>query len=123
MYINPIISSNDKPNIGFILRKASSESNAQQDLEKVIENQQCLLDHAGSDDFILDMSDANKWNMGGSISATYTFPAGSEGLYSLIFVRCNPTGVQREAKKYTYDHAPGYCVWKWFATLKKQIIW
>ena len=36
---------------------------------------------------------------------------------------CNPTGVQREAKKYTYDHAPGYCVWKWFATLKKQIIW
>jgi hypothetical protein len=36
---------------------------------------------------------------------------------------CNPTGIQREAKKYTYDRAPGYCVNKWFATLKKQIIW
>jgi len=36
---------------------------------------------------------------------------------------CNPTGVLREAKKYTYDRAPGYSVNKWFATLKKQIIW
>jgi hypothetical protein len=36
---------------------------------------------------------------------------------------CNPTGIQREAKKYTYNRVPGYCVNKWFATLKKQIIW
>ena len=35
---------------------------------------------------------------------------------------CNPTGVQREAKKYTYDRAPGYSVWKWFATLKKTVV-
>uniref|UniRef100_A0A6C0DWV6 Uncharacterized protein n=1 Tax=viral metagenome TaxID=1070528 RepID=A0A6C0DWV6_9ZZZZ len=36
---------------------------------------------------------------------------------------CNPTGVLREDKKYTYDRASGYSVNKWFATLKKQIIW
>lgn len=35
---------------------------------------------------------------------------------------CNPTGVLREAKKYTYDRAPGYCVNKWFATLKKTVV-
>jgi hypothetical protein len=36
--------------------------------------------------------------------------------------QCNPTGVLREAKKYTYDRAPGYCVNKWFATLKKTVV-
>jgi hypothetical protein len=36
--------------------------------------------------------------------------------------QCNPTGVLREAKKYTYDRAHGYCVNKWFATLKKTVV-
>jgi hypothetical protein len=35
---------------------------------------------------------------------------------------CNPTGVLREGKKYTYDRASGYSVWKWFATLKKTVV-
>lgn len=36
---------------------------------------------------------------------------------------CNPTGTKREAKEYTYNRNPSYCINKWFSTLKKTIVW
>ena len=75
--------------IGFIMRKAPSESAAQQDLEKTIEKGQCILDHIQEDDFLVDISDTSSWkeSLGNHVVAS-----SAPGLYSLIFARCVPTG-------------------------------
>jgi len=82
-----------KPKIGFIMRKSTSESAAQQDLEKMIERKQCLLDFTASDDFVVDISDDLKW--GHSTKGVHVVEDHAEGLYSLIFVRCSPSGAHK----------------------------
>ena len=47
--------------IGFIMRKANSESAAQQDLEKTIERSRCILDNPQKDDFVVDLSLEKDW--------------------------------------------------------------
>lgn len=75
--------------IGFIMRKASSESAAQQDLEKTIEKNQCILDNVQKDDFVVDISDEETWKKS---KQSHTVAPGASGLYSLIFARCQPSG-------------------------------
>jgi G protein-coupled receptor 107 len=80
------------PRIGFIMRKAPSESAAEQDLEKNIEQGHCILDNVAEDDFLLDLSDKNAWK---ETKTSHVVPLGSSGLYSLIFARCQPSGLHK----------------------------
>lgn len=94
--------------IGFIMRKAPSESAAQQDLEKVIETSLCLMDDTHKDDYVLDISKPTAWE---SSTGKHTVPADGAGLYSLIFVRCNPSGpykVNFELYAKFYNPGPNY---------------
>ena len=102
--------------IGFIMRKARTESAAQQDLEKTIEKGQCILgqsnishsniisshsivsllltilvvtDNLEEDDFVVDLSDQSSWT---ETIAGHTISLSAPGLYSLIFARCLPSG-------------------------------
>mgnify|MGYP006940257472 CR=1 FL=1 len=43
--------------VGFVLRKARSESAAQADLEKIVERGTCLLSDLNPDDIVVDLSD------------------------------------------------------------------
>jgi hypothetical protein len=76
--------------MGFLMRRANSESDAQQDLETIIEKGQCILDQRREEDVFLDLSDQLKWNKN---SLEAVIQADSAGLYSLIFARCSPTGL------------------------------
>ena len=82
-------SSNPNVRIGFIMRKSSSESLAQQDIESTIETGSCILDHPSKDDFLIDLSDPGTWK---HTSRGHTIPVGAAGLYTLIFARCKPIG-------------------------------
>jgi len=82
----------ETPRIGFIMRKAPSESAAQQDLEKTIEKGQCILDNVQKDDFVVDMSDEATWK---ATAAGHVVAPNAPGLYSLIFARCAPAGFHK----------------------------
>eukprot|EP01035_Chromulina_nebulosa_P021156 gene21156-27410_t len=71
------------------MRKASSESAAQQDIERIIENKLCLLDELKPQDFLMDISDDYTWK---HITKGKAFEGDEAGLYSLIFTRCSPKG-------------------------------
>ena len=75
--------------IGFLMRKSSSETASQQDLEKTIENKECILDHTTAEDVVIDISDEKSWS---KLSRGHTVPADKPGLYSLMFARCSPSG-------------------------------
>lgn len=75
--------------IGFLMRKAISESAAQQDLEKYIEEGKCILDDIQHDDFLVDLSEETSWKKS---RTSHTVSPGASGLYSLIFARCQPSG-------------------------------
>ena len=47
--------------MGFVMRKAASESVAQQDLETIIEGKKCIIDLLVSDDLFLDLGSESKW--------------------------------------------------------------
>ncbi|CAM9947197.1 unnamed protein product, partial [Phaeothamnion confervicola] len=64
-----------------------SESSAQQDLEGLLENNECLLDVASDPDVIVDMSDPKSWH---STVLTHIVGPEDKGLYSLVFCRCAP---------------------------------
>jgi G protein-coupled receptor 107 len=78
--------------IGFIMRKASSESAAQQEMEKNIEQSKCILDNLQKDDFFLDLSGSGSWKK--TMQSHIVSPSAS-GLYSLIFARCQPSGAHK----------------------------
>ena len=78
--------------MGFVMRKAASESSAQQDLEKLIEDGECILDKLTPDDVLLDLSEPTTWN---EAKLTHYVQEGGEGLYSLIFARCLPHGIYK----------------------------
>jgi len=77
--------------IGFVMKRAESESAAQQDLEHTIEKKECLLDHVTEDDFMVDISDEKNW---ARFSSGHVVSVDGSGLYSLVFARCRPSGSQ-----------------------------
>ena len=104
---------------GFVMRRAASESAAQQELEESLEADACLLDWGtggekdlarGDTVFELDMSDRSTW--ASTVVETHTIAADEEGLYSLIFVRCMPKTAKAAANfdlvaKF-YNSGPSY---------------
>ena len=111
----------DETKIGFIMRKARTESAAQQDLEKTIEKGQCILgtrisnllpllvsshnlsSNLISDTFSLLMDldnleeddfvvDLSDQSSWLETTAGHTVSLSAPGLYSLIFARCLPAG-------------------------------
>eukprot|EP00607_Mallomonas_marina_P009512 CAMPEP_0182419110 /NCGR_PEP_ID=MMETSP1167-20130531/3509_1 /TAXON_ID=2988 /ORGANISM="Mallomonas Sp, Strain CCMP3275" /LENGTH=483 /DNA_ID=CAMNT_0024593745 /DNA_START=99 /DNA_END=1550 /DNA_ORIENTATION=+ len=74
---------------GFILRKFSSETAAEQDLEMIMEEMKCILNHPGEDDYVIDLSNQKTWR---KLSKGYIIKPGAAGLYSLVFARCRPMG-------------------------------
>lgn len=75
--------------LGFIMRHAESESDAQQDLETAIERNQCILDKKTDRDIFLDLSNPESWK---SATLEHEISSDEVGLYSLIFARCAPSG-------------------------------
>jgi G protein-coupled receptor 107 len=80
---------NEDYQIGFVMRHAESESAAQQDLETIVEKNQCILDKLNPKDVILDVTKSETWK---SSLLTHEITNQEIGLYSLIFARCKPTG-------------------------------
>lgn len=76
--------------VGFIMRHAESESAAQQDLETIVERNQCIFDKMNDRDILLDLSNTDTWR---SAMLEHTITPNEIGLYSLIFARCAPTGL------------------------------
>ena len=70
---------------GFVMRKAASESAAQQELEESLEQQACLLDYEDDSKtiFQIDLTSPSR-------KLKREIKHGEEGLYSLIFARCAP---------------------------------
>lgn len=95
--------------VGFLMRKANSESTAQQDLEKMIEHKDCILDHIKEDDVFFDMSEKKDWK---KLTSWHVVNGdNSMGLYSLIFARCAPTGNHLTSFKLDavfYNPGPNY---------------
>lgn len=87
-----LVSTKSTTKIGFLLRKASSESAAQQDMEKIIEKGDCIFDFIQKDDFFVDLSDSSRWS---SFAHGKSISTDAAGLYSLIFARCVPSGSYR----------------------------
>lgn len=85
------LSHNKSAKIGFLMRKARTETTAQQDLESFIERQACILDEEfrHSDDIFLDLSQRSSWKYSNKGSVVRPSAA---GLYSLIFARCHVLG-------------------------------
>lgn len=75
--------------VGFVMRKALSESVAQQDLEKIIESGECIFDKVQPDDVVLDLSNPSSWKMS---NLQHIVSESGVGMYSLIFARCVPSG-------------------------------
>jgi hypothetical protein len=74
-------------NVGFILRHAHSESAAQQDLERIIDRNECIFDKKRSNDIFVDMSDPSNWK---KLSFVHQVDSEAEiGFYTLIFAHCN----------------------------------
>jgi len=72
---------------GFVLRKAASESDAQSDLETILEKDQCIFDELNDlDDFGFPMTQ-NDWK---SFEKRIDIATDEQGMYSLVFARCAP---------------------------------
>lgn len=75
--------------MGFIMRHSESESEAQQDLEAIIERNQCIFDKKTDRDILLDLSNTENWKRS---ALEHSITVDEVGLYSLIFSRCVPSG-------------------------------
>lgn len=75
--------------VGFVMRKAKSESAAQADLESIVERGQCILDRLQTEDVFVDLSHPDSWK---KTVFKHEVSEDSAGLYSLIFARCHPAG-------------------------------
>lgn len=77
-----------KHEVGFILRKAVSESAAQQDLEKIVANNICILRALNPDDVLIDLSIKPGGATWKHFHLEHVVEPGAAGLYSLIFAHC-----------------------------------
>lgn len=94
--------------IGFVMRKALSESTAQQDVEKLIELGECIHEHLNKQDVLIDLSDRNDWKR---ISLVHAIDSSAVGMYSLLFFRCVPSGphlVNFQLEAEFYNPGPNY---------------
>jgi len=94
--------------IGFVMRKALSESTAQQDVEKLIEQGECIHDKLNSQDVLIDLSDRKDWKR---ISLVHVIDSPAVGMYSLLFFRCVPSGphlVNFQLEAEFYNPGPNY---------------
>ena len=74
--------------IGFLMRKANSESAAQEDLEETVERKECIIEHKNSEDVFIDLSNKKAWR---KFTFNHEIKNTAEvGLYSLIFSHCLP---------------------------------
>lgn len=104
-YSHPQFSNKSHPWVGFLLRKSSSESAAQQDIESSIEEGTCILETRTKDDLFIDLSDQSTWPLS---KVGHIVRPGAAGLYSLIFARCKPPGAHTVSfKLFASFHNPG----------------
>lgn len=82
--------------VGFLLRKARTETTAQQDLETFIENNDCMLDPKfhNRDDLLVDLENVNSPMSKRSvfpqtIVKSHRIKPKAAGFYTLVFVRCH----------------------------------
>ena len=104
------------PRAGFAMRRAASESAAQQELEESLEAEACILDWtegARGDGavFEMDLSDRSKW--ADTQTLKHVVKAGEEGLYSLVYARCAPDESKDGASSFHleakfYNPGPSY---------------
>ena len=104
------------PRAGFAMRRAASESAAQQELEESLEAEACILDWtegARGDGavFEMDLSDRSKW--ADTQTLKHVVKAGEEGLYSLVYARCAPDESRDGASSFHleakfYNPGPSY---------------
>mmetsp|Transcript_14014 Transcript_14014/g.44237 ORF Transcript_14014/g.44237 Transcript_14014/m.44237 type:complete len:447 (+) Transcript_14014:64-1404(+) len=83
------VSNGGTPRVGFVMRRSSSESAAQQELEELLEEGLCLLDKdssSGGGYTAVSLEFARET----SARLEHKFGADEEGLYSLVFARCEP---------------------------------
>jgi hypothetical protein len=96
---------------GFIMVKTGSESQLQQLLEESAEEETCILDGAIFKDanLMLDMSatvgDATAAKRYKKTSKNRVVKQGDEGLYSLIFARCKPAGIDAASVNFKLNAA------------------
>lgn len=97
---------------GFLMHLTESETTARQDLEEALERlaadqEDCWLDHRGPNDEVIDLSDPESW---AEKQVQHTVAPGEEGLYSLIFVRCQPapSAVSFKIHAKFYNPGPNY---------------
>ena len=104
------------PRAGFAMRRANSESAAQQELEESLEADACILDWtdgARGDGavFEMDLSDSTKWYETQTLK--HVVKKGEEGLYSLVYARCEPDESKEGASSFRleakfYNPGPSY---------------
>ena len=95
--------------VGLMMKRTTSKSATQQDIEIAMETGDCMLEKAVvGDDILLDLSRPEDW--GGPITFAYDVPRGKEGFYSLIFNRCRPAQaeVSFQLSARFYNPGPSY---------------
>lgn len=73
---------------GFILRHSESENDGQQDLEGIIERNECIFEKQSPQDLVIDLSNTDTWQF---TPYEHTISDDAIGLYSLVFARCEPS--------------------------------
>lgn len=78
----------------------------QEKLELAIEKNRCIVDSKGEYDVVLDMSDPQLWK---KAELEHEVQRGAEGLYTLVFYRCQPQSTDREVsfRLYAEFYNPG----------------
>jgi hypothetical protein len=72
---------------GFVMRRAGSESEAQEDLEMIMEKGDCLFDLINPEkDYVWELTQ-DDWK---EYKVHVDIKDGHDGLYSLIYARCSP---------------------------------
>ncbi|CAM9959519.1 unnamed protein product, partial [Choristocarpus tenellus] len=75
----------EEPRMGFIVKKTSTESSAQQELEGNLDSNICMLDMVEPGDLVMNPRDPNNEN-----NVYRKVGPGQKGLYVLLFCQCPP---------------------------------
>lgn len=102
--LRKLLSSNKKLNdsnvpsfpMGFLMRHADSESEAQEDLETIVERGVCIFDKKQKEDIFIDLTNPKAWKK----SNLYHVISSDEhvGFYTLIYAHCLPSGYHGNTK-------------------------
>ena len=74
--------------VGLLIRRARTETDARQNVEKFIERQKCILDDEfrHKDDMFIDLSSPTAWKHS---HYSRVISESQQGLYSIMFARCH----------------------------------